>query len=68
MKTFELYQCEICGTQYKLKGLCEKCEKSHIKDLKIEKMRYLPLTEDKTGMPITITIIGPDGRHYTYKR
>lgn len=35
MKELKLYQCEICGTQYKSKTECEKCEKSHKKGLKM---------------------------------
>ena len=49
MKKIDLYQCEICGTQFKSK-------------------EDLPYTQDGSGMPTTITLVGPDGRHYTYKR
>ena len=68
MKKIDLYQCEICGTQFKNKEDCEKCEKIHEKELRIIKSHYLPFTRDKSGMPTTITLIGPDGKNYTYKR
>lgn len=28
----------------------------------------LELLEDESGMPTTITLVGPNGRCYTYKR
>ena len=68
MKRLELYQCEVCGTQYKSKLECTECETRHMKELRIVKSRYLPFTQDSSGMPTTITLMGPDGRHYTYKR
>ena len=33
MKELKLYQCEICGTQYKEKTACTKCEKSHLQTM-----------------------------------
>lgn len=68
MKKLELYQCEVCGTQYKSMLECTECETRHMKELRIVKSRYLPFTQDRSGMPTTITLMGPDGRHYTYKR
>ena len=68
MKKIDLYQCEICGTQFSDKKLCEKCERGHVIDILIRKSRYLPITQDESGMPTTITLTGPNGRCYTYKR
>ena len=68
MKKLELFQCEVCGTQYKNREDCQKCEKQHQKELYIAKSRYLPFTQDKSGMPISVTIMGPDGKYYIYKR
>lgn len=64
MKKIELFQCEICGTQFKEKADCVKCEK----DLRITNARYLPFTQDASGMPITITLIGKNGDMYIYRR
>ena len=46
MKKLELYQCEVCGTQYKSKLECTECETRHMKELRIVKSRYLPFTQD----------------------
>lgn len=68
MKKLELFQCEVCGTRYANKDDCQKCEKGHKKDLHIAKSRYLPFTQDRSGMPISVAIMGPNGEYYTYKR
>lgn len=72
MKKIELYKCEVCGTQYNDKEACKMCEQGHVTQdrflHRITKVRYLPITQDNSGLPITITIIGTDGCHYTYKR
>ena len=68
MKKIDLYQCEMCGTQFSDKKLCEKCERGHVTDILIRKSRYLPITQDESGMPTTITLVGHNGRCYTYKR
>ena len=68
MKKIEFYQCEVCGTKFKSKLECAECEERHMKELRIVKSRYLPFTQDRSGMPTTMTLMGPDGKHYTYKR
>lgn len=68
MKEIKLYICEVCGTQYKNKVDCERCEKGHRKSLQIFDARYLSLAQDASGMPITITLLGSDGKQYRYKR
>lgn len=67
MKNITLYVCEVCGTQYKSKGECEVCENNHKTKCEIYGMRYLPYSQDKTGMPISIDIV-IDGKTYRYKR
>ena len=67
----EHYICEVCGTEYKDKALCEKCERLHKQGLTIVRARFLPVTQDNTGMPVTIEVEVKDGketRRATYKR
>ena len=68
MKELNLYQCEICGTKYGNKSMCINCEKSHVKDLVIVGSRYLSIGQDNSGMPVSITVKGKDGKNYIYKR
>ena len=70
MKKIELFQCEICGTQFKEKTDCVKCEKNHEsgKDLHIANARFLPFTQDASGMPISITLMGKNGNMHKYRR
>lgn len=56
MKELKLYQCEICGTQYKSKTECDNCEKSHKKELKIIHMRFLPYKNSEDGFPTAIVM------------
>lgn len=67
MKTLELYVCEVCGTQYSEKVKCAQCEKGHKRNLSIVGARYLPHTQDKTGMPVTIEV-SAGGEVFRYKR
>lgn len=67
MKKIDLYQCEICGTQYKEKWKCQDCEKSHIKPVQITGTKYMP--KNCNGeYPIHITVKMADGKSITYKR
>lgn len=69
MKKMALYVCEVCGTQYSDKEKCVQCEKQHRQKLTIVGARYLPFTQDQSGMPVSITITNDvDGKSYTYKR
>ena len=68
MKKIELYQCEVCGTQYKEKGKAEMCEKSHKIPRKIAGKRYVPMDLNQAGYPISISVLFEDGETITYKR
>ena len=70
MKKIELFQCEICGTRFKAKEACQKCENTHnrLDGLRIVEARFLPNTQDKSGMPITIMLANKNGDMYRYKR
>lgn len=67
MKNLTLYVCEVCGTQYKDKSECGRCEKGHKAGFTITGARYLPYTQDETGMPVTIDVTA-NGKVYRYKR
>lgn len=67
MKKIELYQCEICGTQYKSKAECTNCEKRHIKPVKITGTRYVNFKDNHKGYPVTISVAMKDGSTVTYK-
>ena len=55
MKETTLWKCDICGTEYRDKKQCQKCESNHKKEGKIVKMRHLPYTSDQSGYPDKIT-------------
>ena len=72
MERIELYKREVCGTQYNDEEVCHDCELGHVKQdqllKRIVNVRYLPITQDASGILITITLLGNDGNHYRYKR
>ena len=69
MKKLELYQCEICGTQYKDKIVCEECEKSHIKPYSISGMKYYAKNVGSSdGLPVKITVTFENGHTADYRR
>lgn len=68
MKELKLYQCEICGTQYKEKNECKECEKRHIQPKKITGTRHLSYKKNQKGYPVSITVEMEDGNTVTYKR
>lgn len=68
MKEVKHYICEICGTEYADKNHCTKCERSHKKPVSIKRSRYLPITQNSLGIPITVTIEFENGSFYEYKR
>ena len=63
-----LWKCDICGTEYRDKKKCEKCETGHKKNGKIVKMRHLPYTSDQSGYPDKITVKFEDGVEKMYSR
>lgn len=68
MKEIKLYECSICGTQYNEKTKCEKCEKSHVKPLKIIDTRYLRQDYNQKGYPHKITVEMVNGDKVIYHR
>lgn len=68
MKQICLYQCEICGTQYKSKMDAQTCEKTHKKPIDFEASRYVPYKNDESGYPVTITVKFKDDKFVMYKK
>lgn len=69
MKKLELYQCEICGTQYKNKQECQSCEKSHIKPVRISGTKWNAKNAGCTdGLPIKVTVVFENGVTAEYRR
>ena len=67
MKKIDLYQCEICGTQYKEKLKCQECEKSHVRPVQIIGEKYMQ--KSCSGeYPVHITVRMADGKTVMYKR
>ena len=69
MKKLELYQCEICGTQYKNKAECQFCEKSHIIPKYIIGAKYNAKNVGSSdGLPVKITVTFENGHTADYRR
>lgn len=68
MKKLELYQCEICGTQYNEKRKAVDCEKSHLVDIKITNMMFKPYTMSEDDFPFKIEVTAPNGKKAVYRR
>lgn len=68
MKKVQHYICEICGTEYNDESVCTKCEKGHRAAKCISGSRYLSMSQDKSGYPLTIDIMMDDGKTIRYKR
>ncbi len=68
MKAKTLYTCEYCNTDYANKADAEACEKTHKTKIKIVGKRFLSYRQDKTGLPISITVQTETGEHVIYKR
>lgn len=68
MKEKKLWTCECCQTDYASKMDAERCEANHKKKLKIIHKRFLPLKNDRSGLPISITIETEDGTVQIYKK
>ena len=69
MKEVKLYQCEICGTQYKEKLKAKDCEASHIKPVKISGMKFNSMNcGSGDGLPVKITVTFENGACVDYRR
>ena len=68
MKKIELYQCELCGTEYKDKKQEEECEENHVETIEIVSCKFVKKALISDGFPISITVKSEDGREMTYER
>ena len=68
MKTVQHYVCEMCGTVYADKAKAKECEKGHRAPDRIVRLRYVPISGDRTGYPQTLEVLMADGKTVTYKR
>lgn len=68
MKEQKLWVCDFCGTQYKDKSDCVKCEKSHRVPTEIKDTRYIAMKDNLKGYPTQIHVKFDDGTVQVYKR
>ena len=69
MKELKLYQCEVCGTQYKSKQECQDCESYHIKPVKVSGTKWIPKNAGGSdGLPVKIRVTFENGRTVDYRR
>lgn len=68
MKEQKLYLCDYCGTQYKDKDECKKCEKGHNVPVGISGANYVSVKSNGSGYPTQIHIKMSNGETITYKR
>ncbi len=64
MKSIQLYQCEICGIQYKDKNTAINCEMMHNLPVKIVGHKYLKNAE----IPTEVQVQFSNGRIEKYRR
>ena len=67
MKSLQLYVCEHCGTQYKIKLECKRCEDSHKKAIEIHDMRFHACDNDG-NYPTKVELKMDDGKMIWYHR
>ena len=71
MKQITLFQCEICGTEYKFKNDAEKCEKHHIKPAfpPVAAGFYKPFNQQCADpYPYKVILEMEDGNKLVYRR
>lgn len=54
MKELKLYQCEVCGRQFKTAEKAQACEQGHKKNLRVAGKEYSEY--DKYGFPRFVTV------------
>lgn len=67
MKSLQLYVCEHCGTQYKDKKECEKCEDSHKIAVEVHNMKF-HACNGADNYPDKVELKMADGKMVWYRR
>ena len=68
MKKHESWSCDICGTNFKDKKVCDRCEKGHKKAVDVLDAKYVSVTNDQSGFPVKIAVKMDNGEKVWYKR
>jgi hypothetical protein len=68
MKEVKHYICEVCGTEYKEKTVCQQCEKGHKRPVAIVDAKFVAIKQNEKGLPSSIEVKFDDGLTYIYKR
>ena len=58
MKELKLYQCELCGRQFKTAEKAQECEREHKKNLRVIEKKYS--VNEVCGFPKFITVASED--------
>lgn len=66
MKELKLYQCEICGTQYKSQKIAEECEAYHNIPIRVEAIKYRSINGNGK-YPDYVSVTFNDGSSKRYK-
>ena len=66
MKKQTKYICEYCGVDYDTEEDAEKCEKSHIKPVKIVKADYEYRFSAMLNTPVSVTVKFENGMEREY--
>lgn len=64
MRKIELYQCEVCHTQFNDKTKAEECEKSHCKIESVAPKKW----RAKEAYPDKVVVTFSDGKEIHYER
>ena len=67
MKRVEQFKCDYCGTLYKDKSECAKCEDQHVAAVEIVAQHHLP-AKVSAKYPQRIDVKMADGTGYVYER
>lgn len=67
MKRLDIFKCDFCGTLYKDKSECVKCEDQHVSAVAVVKQHHLPMNV-AAKYPHRIEVKMSDGSISIYER